>query len=1196
MSASQHFRGGIVELIDGWSDLVECCIPNKPGERMTETAKTKEPEHGPTDSTLRLAIAMRGGVSLAIWIGGALAEIDRLRRASIGATVGHDQPSAEFLKKLLAITRFERVEIDILTGASAGGLNAALGAACLAVGAPIAGLKNVWMDTADIDSLLDHDLNKAPTPTDVGHRQSVLNGDYFRAGLEERFSHVLRRGAEGTDPNAASPSQAFLALTVFGGVPVRSPADPKNLDRRHSAFGFLRHEADSPGFSDFLVDENAPIASKPTTVARATAGFPVAFEAISVQTNSLQGVLHLPDSGTEPQPTTVRMYDGGVVDNIPVARAIRAVGPAPATGPTRRWVLFLHPSPEEPREVRPTSIWTKFKERLFPSSASKIPSPLGMIKDLSKAAAETLLDDLEVLIEHNRSVEVEQIQAIDLLRNEFSGAPGLPSTATIDADRLYEVILSPASALARTPIGQDAPPSPIFDWNEDSRFQLRMAILNRALESDVPVRPFAQLARIGHFLIERIRWVERYQRVELSHERRTVYDLAQLATLVNLSIENAMLGLFPVGSIALQITPYEAVNFARSRAAALDADPRLVALANAAGVSASETSRLPWINRLHNVGLVAEAATLHQLATGTFAATVATFTANPSQVTGLQEAFQRSYANVATTITGAFAPGAKTPTSIFTVVHLPFAQAADVDEAAERVAATWAQLVRVDVALSGLHKGGTSARRQTLNYMRISGANRSPLAEPTSTYDLPSFSEDRKLGLTDGQMSPKAKLSGNALGNFSGFLSRRFRENDWMWGRMDAATTIVDLLIRRPHLCLGTSSDPSPAEAASIVASIVAALQSPGPAQSVFADLTTRLQLIEADVAAILTRTPGSGQLVKDLLVARWHLDVLLSSQSSLMAAKLLPDDDAPVVDPAVDVQSAAGAAAAAAAAAAPPATVEEVKAAIARYEDTPRQFTDIWGSRRVAVRGVQTARHLSGALLPRSPTIIRNVAAAPLMVLAGVATLRGKFLLGINLAILAVPIPALTVAWRVSAIVASAVLSTLYWWFVVRRKSWDKTRMTGSKKEYRRQKSIANGVGLLSLGLHVATVTTLLWKPQLLVPVVRSGNLAERLFESPSFEASAAPIVVGSALTIAMLLLWQWARLVWRIPVALFVGAMFGFWVWVSEWTSGGEDTFWDGFFGWFHGRPTPFVLTLLVTTWIATFRKPEYLVPDQP
>ncbi|MDY6808989.1 MAG: DUF3376 domain-containing protein, partial [Actinomycetota bacterium] len=38
------------------------------------------------------------------------------------------------------------------------------------------------------------------------------------------------------------------------------------------------------------------------------------------------------------------------------------------------------------------------------------------------------------------------------------------------------------------------------------------------------------------------------------------------------------------------------------------------------------------------------------------------------------------------------------------------------------------------------------------------------------------------------------KLAGTELHRFGGFLSRRWRENDWYWGRLDAATGILDLL------------------------------------------------------------------------------------------------------------------------------------------------------------------------------------------------------------------------------------------------------------------------------------------------------------------------------------------------------------------------------------------------------------------
>src|SRR6478609_672837 len=87
--------------------------------------------------TLRLALAMRGGVSLAVWIGGAVAELDLFRRACnsplgidgypvCAAESDEQYERAKIYADLLRKTQFENVEIDILAGASAGGLNAVL--------------------------------------------------------------------------------------------------------------------------------------------------------------------------------------------------------------------------------------------------------------------------------------------------------------------------------------------------------------------------------------------------------------------------------------------------------------------------------------------------------------------------------------------------------------------------------------------------------------------------------------------------------------------------------------------------------------------------------------------------------------------------------------------------------------------------------------------------------------------------------------------------------------------------------------------------------------------------------------------------------------------------------------------------------------------------------------------------------------
>ena len=42
--------------------------------------------------------------------------------------------------------------------------------------------------------------------------------------------------------------------------------------------------------------------------------------------------------------------------------------------------------------------------------------------------------------------------------------------------------------------------------------------------------------------------------------------------------------------------------------------------------------------------------------------------------------------------------------------------------------------------------------------------------------------------------STDQKLAGNQLNNLGAFLSARWRQNDWIWGRLDAATSLARLL------------------------------------------------------------------------------------------------------------------------------------------------------------------------------------------------------------------------------------------------------------------------------------------------------------------------------------------------------------------------------------------------------------------
>jgi hypothetical protein len=50
------------------------------------------------------------------------------------------------------------------------------------------------------------------------------------------------------------------------------------------------------------------------------------------------------------------------------------------------------------------------------------------------------------------------------------------------------------------------------------------------------------------------------------------------------------------------------------------------------------------------------------------------------------------------------------------------------------------------------------------------------------------------------QLRVREKLAGDQLANFGAFLSARWRLNDWVWGRLDASTSLVKILTSpQPH-------------------------------------------------------------------------------------------------------------------------------------------------------------------------------------------------------------------------------------------------------------------------------------------------------------------------------------------------------------------------------------------------------------
>lgn len=128
---------------------------------------------------LRFATTMTGGVSLAIWMAGVTREINLLAQASQWRRLGGTFPTnSQLTNESAASLRLYAqlidlldmvVDVDILSGTSAGGINAALLASSRVTGSDLGGIRDLWLDLGALTELL-RDPRDKKTP-------SLLYGD-----------------------------------------------------------------------------------------------------------------------------------------------------------------------------------------------------------------------------------------------------------------------------------------------------------------------------------------------------------------------------------------------------------------------------------------------------------------------------------------------------------------------------------------------------------------------------------------------------------------------------------------------------------------------------------------------------------------------------------------------------------------------------------------------------------------------------------------------------------------------------------------------------------------------------------------------------------------------------------------------------------------------------------------------------------
>jgi patatin-related protein len=357
---------------------------------------------------VRLGLVMYGGVSLAIYINGIANELFRAVRG---------RGTYRLLK---AITDSD-VIVDVLSGSSAGGINGVLLAYSLCNEREFAGSSKLWREHGDIGGL----MRGIDEPLD--RYQSLLDSEgKYEPWLKDAFDKLDQARI---DENEREDKSSFDELDLFvtgtdyyGRKSVTFDDRAVGIDvKDHRTVFWLKHRAGrKEPFSPAAGGRDEPNAATetPTThaalarLSRITSCFPGAFAPVTVDGEAPVS-LRLRRWGAVPGAGQRVYIDGGVLDNKPFSTTLDAIYSRLADRPVSRWLLYVEPDPES-----------------FKTDPAELKSPAVVQTGVSSLTAlpgyESIADDLRRLRAHN-----EQAERITALRNALVNlADSLPRASS----------------------------------------------------------------------------------------------------------------------------------------------------------------------------------------------------------------------------------------------------------------------------------------------------------------------------------------------------------------------------------------------------------------------------------------------------------------------------------------------------------------------------------------------------------------------------------------------------------------------------------------------------------------------------------------------------------------------------------------------------------------------------------------------
>jgi len=713
---------------------------------------------------VRLAVVMTGGVSLAVWIGGVAREINLLTQAT---ALRHDDaepvagttlaPSShqvrELYRRLLDLLDVD-VTIDVLSGTSAGGINAALLGLANVRRLDLGGLRELWLDKGSLVELLRDPGAKAPPP-------SLLQGDgRLLAGLREALGRLI--GTDGQVPDVESrPTSVFITTTLMRGETARFTDDfgttVRDLDH-HGLFTFTQTQLGRPGIV-------TPLA----LAARCTASFPGAFEPgfVPVGEQSVPPLAAYCDM--RDHVNTARSHfvaDGGLLANRPLGPALRAIFERPADQgqQVRRLMAYVVPTSGDDQP----ELDEGFDQ---PSTLSK-----ALLDDLAASMAQTITGDLRAIRDHNRRVSARTDARLRLAQ---LGA-ALPRPQRLADGGLYDDFVARESeAVGREVVAEVLRQAGdradlrdewagMLDFGPAAEQLLSAAsrAVARRLPSSLPVSNVAaEAVKFG----------------------RSAADAAK-ATVLALLGQGFVLG--PPADVRAELVGH--------RQAVHAALPSVRTARTLAAVVGEVLDNLGQGDRTRSAGDLVGAAAVaaavwHQQLTDAAASNgpqgwmdlaKVIRTARPL-LTDLVEG------NRASSAASSPAPGPNGDSALVTAVStLPSAPGGRSLADARTAAASY-----IDVFLKFLPDDPDDCMSALLELHVALRALTPDAVVIDQPVELVQLSADTRNLLDDTRCLARQKLTGLQFHHFGAFYKRSWRANDWMWGRLDGCGWLVHLLL-----------------------------------------------------------------------------------------------------------------------------------------------------------------------------------------------------------------------------------------------------------------------------------------------------------------------------------------------------------------------------------------------------------------